>query len=105
MLGRPLLNPYVGRRKGHRRMSPIKLQTREDGIASLCPITEFEVRIATNEMVVLVLQYVENIEQFDSGQWKQIQAVLSAGRARELGATLEKAAALFLKEGSYQAVQ
>jgi hypothetical protein len=63
-------------------MSPIKLQTKEDGIAKLCPITEFEVRIATHEMVVLVIQYVENIEQFDSGQWKQLQAVLSAGRAR-----------------------
>ena len=86
-------------------MSPIKLHTREDGIARLCPITEYEVRIATNEMVVMVIQYVETIEQFDSGEWKQLQVVLPAIRARELAATLEKAATLFLKESSHNRVQ
>ncbi len=86
-------------------MSPIKLQTNENGSASLCPLTAFEVRIATNEMVILVLQYVETIEQFDSRQPKQLQVVLPAKRAHELAATLEKAAVLFLREGSYSLVQ
>ncbi len=82
------------------RMSPIELQTNGDGNAKLCPITAFEVHIASDEMVVVVIQYVETIEQFDSGQPKQLQAVLPAERAHELAASLEKAATLFLREGS-----
>lgn len=73
-------------------MPPMELQTNERGNAGLCPITGFEVRIATNDMVVLAIQYVENIAQFDSGEWKQLQAVLPAQRALELAATLKKAA-------------
>lgn len=81
-------------------MSPITLQTDECGGARLCPITACEVRIASNEMVVLVIQYVETIEQFDLGQWKQLHAVLPAKRALELAASLEKAASLFLQSNS-----
>jgi hypothetical protein len=87
------------------RMSPIELQTTEDGSAKLCPITAFEVRIASDEMVIILIQYVETIEQFDSGQPKQLQAVLPAKRAHELAASLEKAATLFLREGSSCLVQ
>jgi hypothetical protein len=86
-------------------MSPIELQTDENGSAKLCPITSFEVHIASNEMVILVIQYVETIEQFDSGQPKQLQLVLPAERAHELAATIDKAASLFLKESSYSLVQ
>lgn len=86
-------------------MSPLEMQTNENGSAKLCPVTEFEVHIASNEMVIVVVQYVETIEQFDSGQPKQLQVVLSAKRAHELAATLEKAATLFLREGSYCLVQ
>jgi len=75
-------------------MSPIKLECNEHGVARLCPITACDVRIATNEMVILVMQYVDTIEEFDSGQWKQLQAVLPAKRALELAADLEKAVAL-----------
>lgn len=78
-------------------MPPIELQMNEHGAAKLCPITTCEVRVATNEMVVLVLRYVETIEEFDSGHWKQLQTVLPAKRALELAADLEKAAALFLE--------
>ena len=81
-------------------MSPIDLQTNEAGNARLCPITACEVRLASNEMVVVVLQYVETIEQFDSGEWKQLQAVLPVKRALELAASLEKAAALFQESAS-----
>ena len=81
-------------------MPPIELQTNERGDARLCPITACEVRLASNEMVVVVLQYVESIEQFDSGQWKQLQAVLPVKRALELAASLEKAVALFLQSDS-----
>jgi hypothetical protein len=80
-------------------MSSIELQTNEDGSAKLCPITTFEVHIATNEMVIVVFQYVETIEEFDSGQPKQLQVVLPAEMAHELAASLEKAATLFLREG------
>lgn len=80
-------------------MSPIELPANGLG-TRLCPITACEVRLASNEMVVIVLQYVENIEEFDSGQWKQLQAVLPARRALELAASLEKAAALFLESSS-----
>jgi len=76
-------------------MPPIELHTNENGSARLCPITEFEVRIGSNEMVIVVIQYVETIEQFDSGQPKQLQVVIPANRAHELAATLEKAATLF----------
>jgi len=86
-------------------MSPIELQTDENGSAKLCPITSFEVHIASSEMVILVIQYVETIEQFDSGQPKQLQLVLPAERAHELAATIDKAASLFLKESSYSLVQ
>jgi hypothetical protein len=81
-------------------MPPIELQTNEHGDARLCPITACEVRLASNEMVVVILQYVESIEQFDSAQWKQLQAVLPVKRALELAASLEKAVALFLKSDS-----
>jgi len=81
-------------------MTPLELQTNERGTAKLCPITSFEVRIASNEMVVLVVQFVETIEQFDLGQRKQLQTVLAAKQARALAATLEKAASLFLKSDS-----
>jgi hypothetical protein len=75
-------------------MSPIKLEANERGNAKLCPIAACEVRVATNEMVILVLQYVETIEEFDSGNWKQLQAVLPAKRALALAADLEKAVAI-----------
>ena len=75
-------------------MSSIELQCNELGNARLSPITACDVRLASNQMVVLVLQYVETIEEFDSGEWKQLQAVLPATRALELAASLEKAAAL-----------
>jgi len=81
-------------------MPPIELQTNEHGDARLCPITACEVRLASNEMVVVILQYVESIEQFDSAQWKQLQGVLPVKRALELAASLEKAVALFLKSDS-----
>jgi hypothetical protein len=86
-------------------MSSIELQTNENGSAKLCPITTFEVHIATNEMVIVVFQYVETIEEFDSGQPKQLQVVLPAKRAHELAASLEKAATLFLRERSSCLVQ
>jgi len=85
-------------------MCPMELRTNEGGIASLSPITAFEVRIASNDMVVLVLQYVESVEQFDSGRPKQIQTVLSPARALEIAATLKKAASLFLGANSGCAV-
>jgi hypothetical protein len=75
-------------------MTPLELQTNEHGTAKLCPITTFEVRIATDKMFALVIQYVETIEQFDSGQWKQLQTVLTAKQALTLAATLEKAVSL-----------
>jgi len=75
-------------------MWPMELQINEHGDAKLCPITACEVRLGTNDMVVLVIQYVETIEQFDSGQWKQLHAVLPAKRARELAASIEKVAML-----------
>ena len=83
----------------------MQLQMNENGNVRLCPITAFEVRIATNEMVILVLQYVETIEQFDAGQSKQLQAILPAKRAQELAAMLQKAANLVLEEGSLCLVQ
>jgi len=86
-------------------MSPIELQTNENGSAKLCPITAFEVHIGSNEMVIVVIQYVETIEQFDSEQPKQLQLILPAKRAHELAATIEKAATLFLRESSYSLVQ
>lgn len=76
-------------------MTPIELQINEQGSARLSPITACEVRVATNEMVVVVIQYVESVEEFDSGHCKQLQAVLPVKRALELAASLEKAAALF----------
>lgn len=56
-------------------MSRIELQTNEDGIAKFCPVTAFDVRIATNEMVIVVIQYVETVEQFDSGQLRPCSPV------------------------------
>jgi hypothetical protein len=86
-------------------MSRIKLQTNEDGIAKFCPVTDFSVRIAANEMVIVVIQYVETIEQFDSGQPKQLQVVLESRLAQELAATIGKALTLFPGEDSNCLVQ
>ena len=86
-------------------MSRIELQTNENGTARLCPITAFDVRIATNEMVIVVIQYVETIEQFDSGQPRQLQVVLPAELAHELAATIEKGVTLCPREGSNCLVQ
>ena len=86
-------------------MSRIKLQTDGNGRAKLCPITAFELRIASNEMVIVVIQYVETVEQFDSGQPKQLQVVLPAKRAHELAATIEKAVTLCPRKGSNCLVQ
>ena len=81
-------------------MSPIELQTNERGNLTLCPITDYQVQLASDEMVAVIVQYVETIEQFDSGERKQLQTVLSAKQALELGATLKKAAKLILESGS-----
>ena len=64
-------------------------------MAKFCPVTAFDVRIATNEMVIIVIQYVETVEQFDSGQPKQLQVVLESKVAQELAATIPKALTLF----------
>ena len=81
-------------------MSPIELKANEVGNARPCPITDFQVQLASNEMVIITVQYVETIEQFDSGQWKQLQTVLPAKRALEFGATIKKAAKLILESDS-----
>ena len=81
-------------------MSPIESLNTERGHAKLCPIADFQVRLASNDMVIVILQYVETIEQFDSGQSKQLQTVISAQRALELAATLKKAAKLLLEPDS-----
>jgi hypothetical protein len=86
-------------------MAPLKLQTNDRGTATLCPVTTFEVHIASNEMLILVIQFVETIEQFDLGQRKQLQTVLAPNQALALAATLEKAAALLLKTDSDLPVQ
>jgi hypothetical protein len=86
-------------------MTPIEMQTDTIGNAALCPITACEVRIASNEMVILVIQYVESIKDFDTGNWKQLQAVLSAGRAMQLSESLEKAASLFLSANAGKIMQ
>jgi hypothetical protein len=78
-------------------MSPIELKANEVGNASLCPITDFQVQLGSNEMVIITVQYVETIEQFDTGQWKQLRTVISAKRALELGRTIKKAAKLILE--------
>lgn len=78
-------------------MAHIALQNNERGTAKLHPITNYQIQLASNGMVILALQYVETIEQFDAGQWKQLQTVLPASRALELAATLKKAAKLILE--------
>ena len=81
-------------------MSPIVLQTDERGQAKLCSVTDFQVRLALNDMIILTLQYVEKIEQFDAGEYKQLQTVLSPEGALVLAATLKKAAKLLLEPNS-----
>ncbi|HEY1580794.1 MAG TPA: hypothetical protein VGF82_27325 [Terracidiphilus sp.] len=82
-------------------MSPIRLQKDECGNVELCPITDFQVQVATNDMVILTNNYVESIEQFDAGEWKQLQTIIPATRALDLGATLKKAAKLILQSDSF----
>lgn len=77
-------------------MAPIALDTNERGDVKLCPITDFQVQLATNDMVLVTIQYVESMEQFDAGERKQLQTILPATRALALGATLKKAAKLIL---------
>ena len=81
-------------------MSPIELQNDENGNAKLCPITDFQLRLSSNDMVILTVRYVETIEQFDAGQYKQLQTVLPAERALELAATLNRAAKIVLDSHS-----
>jgi hypothetical protein len=81
-------------------LSRIELQTNENGVTKLCPVTAFELRLATNEMVIVLIQYAETIEQFDSGQPKQLQLVLDSKAAQELAANLGKALTLFPREST-----
>jgi hypothetical protein len=81
-------------------LSRIELQTNENGVTKLCPITAFELQIATNEMVIVRIQYVETIEQFDSGQPKQLQLVLDSKAAQELAANIGRALTLFQREST-----
>ena len=81
-------------------MSRIELQTNENGVTKLCPVTAFELQIATNEMVIVRIQYVETIEQFDSGQPKQLQLVLDSKAAQELAANIGRALTLFQREST-----
>ena len=81
-------------------MASLDLQTDERGDVRLCPITNFKVQLATNDMVVVTIEYVESLEQFDSGERKELRTVVPAERALALGATLKKAARLILDAGS-----
>jgi len=81
-------------------LSRIELQTNENGVTKLCPVTAFELQIATNEMVIVRIQYVETIEQFDSGQPKQLQLVLDSKAAQELAANIGRALTLFQREST-----
>ena len=81
-------------------MASFDLQINERGDVKLCPITDFTVQLATNDMVVVTLEYVESLEQFDSGKRKELRTVIPAERALTLGATLKKAARLILDAGS-----
>jgi hypothetical protein len=86
-------------------MTPLQLQRNEHHTEKPCPMTTFEVRISSNQMVMLKIEYVETIEQFDSGDRKQLQTVLAPNQALILAATLQKAAALFVKIDSDRVVQ
>ncbi len=81
-------------------MSAIGLQTDERGSVRLCPVTDFTVQLATNDMVVVTLEYVESMEQFDSGVRRQLRTVMPADQALALGATLKKAARMILESSS-----
>jgi hypothetical protein len=81
-------------------MASFDLQTNEPGDVKLCPITDFKVQLATNDMVVVTIEYVESVEQFDSGERKEFRTVVPAERALALGATLKKAARLILESNS-----
>jgi hypothetical protein len=81
-------------------LSRIELQTNENGVTKLCPVTAFDLQIATNEMVIVRIQYVETIEQFDSGQPKQLQLVLDSKAAQELAANIGRALTLFQREST-----
>jgi hypothetical protein len=81
-------------------MARIQLQTNERGNATLSPIIDFQVRLAANKQVILIMRYVETIEQFDTGQWKQLQTIVPAKRALVIAATLKKAAKLILESDS-----
>ena len=81
-------------------MSRIELQTNENGETKLCPISAFELRLATNQMVIVLIQYIETIEQFDSGQPKQLQLILDSDAAQELAVSIGKALTLFPKEAT-----
>jgi hypothetical protein len=51
-------------------------------------------------MVIVRIQYVETIEQFDSGQPKQLQLVLDSKAAQELAANIGRALTLFQREST-----
>ena len=82
-------------------MPQLKFQKNERRNLKLCPITDFQVQVATNDMVILTINYVESIEQFDAGEWKQLQTIIPATRALDLGATLKKAAKLILQSDTF----
>ena len=81
-------------------MSPLDLETDERGNLKLCAITGFKVQLATNDMVAVTIEYVESVEQFDSGERKQFRTIVAATQALALGSTLKKAGQLILESGS-----
>lgn len=80
-------------------MSSIKLKSFSNRDIVGCSVTGYELRAASDTALLLTLEYVETIEQLETGGRKTFQAILTSQQALELSESLKESATLMLRPG------
>jgi hypothetical protein len=72
----------------------IELQTDGTGNVITCPMTGWGIKPVAETMILLAIEYVDSPEQLETGERKQLQAILHSHQALELAEELKKVVAL-----------
>lgn len=83
----------------------IKLQT--DGSCNIvaCPMTGYELRAVSDTALLIIIEYVETEQQFETGERKTLQAIVKQQQALELAETLQRSAKLILTPSNGTPIQ
>jgi hypothetical protein len=78
------------------KSTAIKVETDGHGNVIAYPVTDWELRNIANMSLLAVIQYVEFPDQLESGERKQLQALMNPAQALELAEALKVGATLLL---------